>query len=548
YEFFTFHHGDKLIGINVFPRDYDLLVIYARQGTYAHVSIPNRFGDNIWAECAIKSTALSGVSWAPGLILYWDTSAWIRVSLDETGKLLAILRGTASKSIQASINKWYYVRIKLFPQSVKFEYRPEDSTDWQIFWEYYRPINVLGAPKEIILGKGYEFSPKYPNAHLDNDATIIGRLGYSYIKDFRIWSSEFAATISGFSGSKNIETATAIDVPFNQTSETENKIRFKVSDIAGNEGTSLAYTVKIDTIPPQAPLLVSPQNNISVNELKFNWEQSQDIGSGIKNYLLQVDTTSSFYSPLRSVYLTTTSTEISKYGVPQEVTVQYNFEDGTDTGWQKISGKWTVEQDPWNPANKIYCGAAIDKQAISLTGDVSWTDYTIELYGSYPVLDMQIQGVIFRYKDSNNYYLLTLDVWFPAPNISLYRIKNGIQTLLYSGGNRYSMGNTKIEVVGNLIQCYFDESLFFEVTDTDPILNGKIGLYSGGDSVYYDNIKVTVKVPLVELKDGSYFWRVSAFDKATNQSAWSEIRSFILDTKPPAKITDLTAQRLDNGK
>jgi hypothetical protein len=218
------------------------------------------FDENISAECAIKATADSGVAWAPGIVLYWGTSAWIRVSLDETGKLLAIIRGIASKSIQANINKWYYVRIKLFPGSIRFEYRPEDTADWEVFWEYSsRPWHVSGPPKEIILGKGYELSPTYPNTHLDNDAAVIGRLGYSYIKDFRVYSPEFAVVVSGDLGSKNVETATAHNVPFNQVSESLNKIRFKVSDLAGNTGTSPVYTVKImkDTLPPRTTLILS---------------------------------------------------------------------------------------------------------------------------------------------------------------------------------------------------------------------------------------------------------------------------------------------------
>jgi len=540
--YWEFHSSDK--NTNPFVATDSYLVIYAYQGTYAHVSMKNDFGDNIWVECAIKSTSRSGVSWAPGIILYWDTSSWIRVSLDETGKLLVVLRGIASKSIQASIDKWYYVRIKLYSDKVKFEYRSEEDTNWQVFWEYSRATKFYGSPKEIILGKGYEFVPTYQNSHLDNDATTIGSPGYSYIKDFKLYSAEIGTTISGGYGSKQEEILSTVrNIPFNQTSETANKIKFTIKDVAGNIITS-TYTVKIDTIPPSPPVLESPQNNVSVNKLRFSWQQSQDIGSGVKNYLLQIDTVTNFNSPsLINVYLSDTSTEISKYVVKEITLLDDDFQDGNDIGWEKLNGMWLVDIDPQNPSNKVYCGASIDgRPAIAIAGDVLWTDYTIELYGGYPALDTQTQGVLFRYKDSNNYYLLTLDVWSPSPNVCLKRIKDGKTTLLYIGDGRPSLGNTKIEVIGNRIRCYFDSSLVFDIIDQDPILNGKIGLYSGGDAVCYDNIKVIGKISK-ELEDGVYFWRVAAFDNATNQSKWSEVRSFILDTTPPGKITNLKVEK-----
>jgi hypothetical protein len=43
------------------------------------------------------------------------------------------------------------------------------------------------------------------------------------------------------------------------------------------------------------------------------------------------------------------------------------------------------------------------------------------------------------------------------------------------------------------------------------------------------------------LRDGSYFWRLSAHDQAGNESAWSETMSFVLDQTPPGKPRGLKA-------
>ena len=44
------------------------------------------------------------------------------------------------------------------------------------------------------------------------------------------------------------------------------------------------------------------------------------------------------------------------------------------------------------------------------------------------------------------------------------------------------------------------------------------------------------------LRDGSYFWRLSAHDQAGNASAWSETMSFVLDQTPPGKPRGLKAK------
>ena len=44
------------------------------------------------------------------------------------------------------------------------------------------------------------------------------------------------------------------------------------------------------------------------------------------------------------------------------------------------------------------------------------------------------------------------------------------------------------------------------------------------------------------LRDGSYFWRLSAHDQAGNESAWSETMSFVLDQTPPGKPRGLEAK------
>lgn len=64
------------------------------------------------------------------------------------------------------------------------------------------------------------------------------------------WSAWMAATSTGSDGTTDFQTITAANVPFNQDSGTSNLIRFRITDMEGNTGTSPDYTIRIDTVAP----------------------------------------------------------------------------------------------------------------------------------------------------------------------------------------------------------------------------------------------------------------------------------------------------------
>jgi len=71
------------------------------------------------------------------------------------------------------------------------------------------------------------------------------------------WNGWISATCTGSDGTTDYQTITASNVPFNQDSETQNKIKFKISDMAGNTVESSVYTVKIDATPPSASISIN---------------------------------------------------------------------------------------------------------------------------------------------------------------------------------------------------------------------------------------------------------------------------------------------------
>ena len=94
----------------------------------------------------------------------------------------------------------------------------------------------------------------------------------------------------------------------------------------------------------------------------------------------------------------------------------------------------------------------------------------------------QSGGVVFRYKDNNNYYVLRANAL--ENNVRLYKVVNG---------NRIQIGgkNTKVtpkewhllKVIckADKIQCFFENTKVIEVSD-DTFDSGSIGLWTKSDS------------------------------------------------------------------
>jgi len=107
------------------------------------------------------------------------------------------------------------------------------------------------------------------------------------------WSSWISASCTGSDGTTSYQTITASAVPFNQDSGTQNKIKFKITDMAGNAGYSSVYTVKIDATDPPAPVISSPTHPdentwYSNNDPSFTWTTPSDL-SGIACYSYTLD-------------------------------------------------------------------------------------------------------------------------------------------------------------------------------------------------------------------------------------------------------------------
>ncbi|GAG92477.1 unnamed protein product, partial [marine sediment metagenome] len=122
--------------------------------------------------------------------------------------------------------------------------------DWNVGSWYTMTVSAVGDTITAYLrNKGDPFS----------SAELIGQL-YDHTSQYSSGGLGFITNgceahidnvvIYDDAASYDSETITAISVPFDQEHETDNQIKFAISDNAGNIGTSNAYTVKIDATEP----------------------------------------------------------------------------------------------------------------------------------------------------------------------------------------------------------------------------------------------------------------------------------------------------------
>jgi hypothetical protein len=114
-----------------------------------------------------------------------------------------------------------------------------------------------------------------------------------------------------------------------------------------------------------------------------------------------------------------------------------------------------------------------------------------------PVAGLQDEsgGVVFRYRDADNYYLALADA--RQQEVALFKVENG---------QRFPIGSVKhdvpanawrilkISLAGPRIQVYLDHRRILTAADYTFTAAGKVGLWTAGDSVtYFDDFRVYPK-------------------------------------------------------
>lgn len=164
-------------------------------------------------------------------------------------------------------------------------------------------------------------------------------------------------------------------------------------------------------------------------------------------------------------------------------------------------GTWVVQAEPTAPSKpNVLAQTSTDETdyrfPVAIADEGSFRD--LDLSVKYKAISGSVDragGLVFRFQDANNYYVLRANAL--EDNFNLYRVVNGRRTEIKGSRVKVTSGEwheLRVEGVGDKFTCYFDGSRRIEGTDDTFKDVGKIGLWTKADSVtYFDDLQATAK-------------------------------------------------------
>lgn len=164
-----------------------------------------------------------------------------------------------------------------------------------------------------------------------------------------------------------------------------------------------------------------------------------------------------------------------------------DFEDGNSIGWTNVNGTWSVVTD----GTKVYKQTSTSGEALTYAGNSTWTNYTVESRVKlYTTASNAGSGIIGRYTDSNNYYLLRLHSGLNK--VQLYKKVGGTFSLLNEVVmtiNTNQWYTLRLVLSGSSLTGYVDGVQKVSATDSS-LTGGCIGVRGYSQSCAVDDVVV----------------------------------------------------------
>ncbi|MEK7699260.1 MAG: family 16 glycoside hydrolase [Planctomycetota bacterium] len=135
-------------------------------------------------------------------------------------------------------------------------------------------------------------------------------------------------------------------------------------------------------------------------------------------------------------------------------------------------------------------GAADYRFPLLIINGVSYKDFMVfTRFRSEGGSVEQSGGLVFKYKDNNNYYVLRASVL--EGNVRLYKIVSGNQTQIGEKNLKVNFKEwhlLKVICKADKIQCFFNNKKVFEVSD-ETFDMGSVGLWTKSDAyTFFDDL------------------------------------------------------------
>ncbi len=175
------------------------------------------------------------------------------------------------------------------------------------------------------------------------------------------------------------------------------------------------------------------------------------------------------------------------------------------SGWKAVEGDWQVIPDPSPPSKPNTFGLPAGRLLKSLTNALEYYPMAIQTdpteYSDF-TLEVQFKsaggrfdcsgGLIFRYVDDKNFYLLSAGC--PSDYFALSRMTNGELVGLKQSvvpTDKDTWYRLKVTAQGGHFMCYDNDKMIFDFDDS-KIAKGRVGLWARDDSqAQFDDLKIT---------------------------------------------------------
>jgi hypothetical protein len=168
---------------------------------------------------------------------------------------------------------------------------------------------------------------------------------------------------------------------------------------------------------------------------------------------------------------------------------------GADPRWEVL--KDTSAPSPPYVLAQVSADHHIDRCPLAIFDGVSLRDGDVSVRIK-PVSGQQDQagGVVWRYRDPNNYYLARTNAI--TKNVAIYKVHDGerlqIATAVHHDIEPNIWSILKVSVRGSRFQVYVNHRRILQADDKTFTATGRVGLWTVGDSVtYFDDFRVYPK-------------------------------------------------------
>ena len=318
-------------------------------------------------------------------------------------------------------------------------------------------------------------------------------------------------------------------------------------DLAGNQSMfSSPDSFGIDIMEPSVVSLISPVDGDYSNDvgIDFIWHKATDNLSGIAYYTLQYDIDSGFINPVDTIICdTTVSLELNESRYYWRVCATDNA--GNVNSWSEV---WWFEIDTTLPEVPLLISPEDSAYIDSINVLFKWSNVS----KSSPVHYVFEIDTIQMFNTS---YVDTLDT--TAIALALQEARHYWHVKAFDGaGNESDFSSIRTLVVDTTSPAV----IALVSPDSEAMLNDSLVTFiwhEGNDNLsgiqyyvlQYDNnaeftlpkeIRVTDTFYSTVLPDTTYYWRVKSFDRSGNESNWSQVWWFEIDTHAPGIPTLLS--------